>query len=62
MSRGSRITLPVVGVWSGHRLSDRALKGFEGITKGCKCSGLVLEVVPQFVKVGEKASENISVL
>ena len=62
MKKGSRIMLPVVGVQSDCRLSDRALEGFESITEGCKCSRLVHEVVLQFIKVGEKMSKNISVL
>jgi hypothetical protein len=62
MNKGSRITLPVIGTWGDCRLGDWALEGFESITEGCKCYGLVLEVVSQLVKVGEEASENISVL
>jgi hypothetical protein len=62
MKKGSRIMLPVVGAWGDCRLGDRALKVFKGIAEICKCSRLVLEVVPQLVKVGKKASENISIL
>ena len=52
----------MVGAWSDCRLSDRTLEGFKGIAESCKCSRLVLEEVPQFVKVGKEASENVSVL
>jgi hypothetical protein len=54
--------LPVVGALGDCRLSDRALKVFEGIVEICKYSGLVLEVVSQLIKVGEEVSENISIL
>jgi hypothetical protein len=62
MKKGSRVMLPVFGAWSDCRLSDRALEVFESIAEICKCSRLVLEVVPQLVKVGEEVSENISIL
>ena len=52
----------MVGVQGDCRLGDRALEVFEGIAEICKRSGLILEVVPQLIKVGEEASENISVL
>jgi hypothetical protein len=58
MKEGSRIMLPVVGVWDDCRLSDRALEVFEGIGEICKYGRLVLEVVPQLVEVGEEASKN----
>jgi hypothetical protein len=62
MMKGSRITLPVVGVRGNCRLGDRALEVFEGVAEICKCGRLVLEAVPQFVEVGEEVSKNISVL
>ena len=61
MKKGSGVALPVVGVQGDCRLSDRALEVIEGVAEICKCGGLILEVVPQ-LKVGEEASENISVL
>ena len=62
MKKGSGVALPVVGAQGDCRLGDKALEVFEGVAEICKCSGLILEVVPQLIKVGEKASENISVL
>ena len=62
MKKGSGVALPVVGVQGDCRLSDRALEVFEGVAEICKCGGLILEVVPQLIKVGEEVSENISVL
>ena len=62
MKKGSGVALPVVGVQGDCRLSDRALEVFEGVAEICKCGGLILEVVPQLIKVGEEASKNISVL
>ena len=62
MKKGSRIILPVVRVWVYCGLGDRALEILEGIVEICKHSGLVLEVVPKLIKVGEEASKNISVL
>ena len=62
MKKGSGVALPVVGTQGDCRLGDRALEVFEGIAEICKCSRLILEVVPQLIKVGEEASKNISVL
>ena len=62
MKKGSGVALPVVGAQGDCRLGDRALEVFEGVTEICKHSRLILEVVPQLIKVGEEASENISVL
>ena len=62
MKKGSGVALPVVGVQGDCRLGDRALEVFEGIAEICKHGRLILEVVPQLIKVGEEASKNISVL
>ena len=62
MKKGSGVVLPVVGAQGDCRLGDRALEVFEGVAEICKHGGLILEVVPQLIKVGEEASENISVL